>query len=128
MGRNKHYIIILIGLLLIFPGQLFATITLSAIFGDHMVLQQHSDDAIWGKASPGTIVKISASWNNKSATVKADNQGDWKIKIKTPSAGGPYSIVISDGTSLELKDVLIGEVWVCSGQSNMEILMKNGLM
>lgn len=124
MGRNKFHIIVLIGLLLIFPGQLVATITLPAIFGNHMVLQQQTDAAIWGKASPGATVKISSSWNNKSATVKADNQGGWKIKIKTPSAGGPYSIVISDGTSLELKDVLIGEVWVCSGQSNMEIQMK----
>ena len=101
-----------------------AEIKLPAIFGDHMVLQQQTDAAIWGKATPGKAVRVNTSWNKKSYSAQADSQGSWKVKVKTPKAGGPYEITISDGTTLKLKDVLIGEVWLCSGQSNMEMPMK----
>ncbi|HBL75773.1 MAG TPA: sialate O-acetylesterase [Prolixibacteraceae bacterium] len=101
-----------------------AEIKLPAIFGDHMVLQQQTDAAIWGKATAGKAVRVSTSWDNKSYSAQADPQGNWKVKVKTPKAGGPYEITISDGSALKLKDVLIGEVWVCSGQSNMAMTMK----
>lgn len=106
------------------PCQLPAKIKLPAIFGDHMVLQQQANAAFWGTASPSATVKIKTSWNGESHSVRADNQGNWKVKIQTPGAGGPYTMNISDGTPLEVKDILIGEVWVCSGQSNMVMLMK----
>lgn len=111
-------------LYLIFGFQVYAEIKLPAIFGDHMVLQQQSDAAIWGKATANKTVKVTTSWNNKSYSVKSDADGNWKTKVQTPSAGGPFSISISDGKTLTLNNILIGEVWVCSGQSNMQMPMK----
>lgn len=102
----------------------YAEIKLPAIFGNNMVLQQKSDAAIWGSASKNATVKITTSWNNVSYSTRSDNTGKWLVKVKTPSAGGPFNIEISDGKKLTLKNILIGEVWVCSGQSNMEMPMK----
>lgn len=124
MKKVALYYIIFLGIFLLFPSDIRAVIKLPAIFGNHMVLQQQSDVAIWGTTTVSNSIKITTSWNGKNYITKADNNGDWKIRVKTPSAGGPYKIVISDGVPLELLDILIGEVWVCSGQSNMEMLMK----
>lgn len=101
-----------------------AEIRLPSIFGDNMVLQQQADVAIWGKASANSSVSVKTSWNGKSYTTRAANDGSWKLKVSTPVAGGPYTVTISDGKAVILKNVLIGEVWVCSGQSNMEMPMK----
>ena len=100
-----------------------AEITLPAVFGDNMVLQQKTDAAIWGKATSNKTVKVTTSWNKKNYTTKADSDGKWKVKVSTPDAGGPYSVTISDGKPVTLNNVLIGEVWVCSGQSNMQMIM-----
>jgi sialate O-acetylesterase len=102
----------------------FAEVQLPAIFCDNMVMQQQTEAAIWGKASKNSTVKVSTSWNNKSYSTNASSDGNWKLKVSTPKAGGPYEITVSDGKALKLKNVLIGEVWVCSGQSNMEMPMK----
>jgi sialate O-acetylesterase len=102
-----------------------AEIKLPAIFSDNMVLQQQSQVAVWGWAKANTGVKVVSSWNNKSYSVQSDAQGYWKLKIQTPAAGfTPYTLTVSDGKSVTLKNILIGEVWVCSGQSNMEMPMK----
>lgn len=101
-----------------------AEIKFPAIFGDNMVLQQQTDAAFWGSATAGATVTIKTSWNGKSYNARADQNGKWKTKISTPSAGGPYTITVSDGKAITLRNVLIGEVWVCSGQSNMEMPMK----
>jgi sialate O-acetylesterase len=101
-----------------------AEIKLPAIFGDNMVLQQQTDAALWGTAKPKTSVKITTSWNKKTYSVVSGSDGKWKIKVATPVAGGPFVIGISDGKQLTLNNVLIGEVWVCSGQSNMQMTMK----
>ncbi len=114
----------LVIILVIVSAVLRAEVKLPAIFGDHMVLQQQTDAAIWGKAAVGKTVRVSTSWNKKSYSAQADKLGNWKVKVRTPKAGGPYEITISDGKSLKLKDVLIGEVWLCSGQSNMEMPVK----
>lgn len=100
-----------------------AEIKLPAIFGSHMVLQQQADAPIWGKATPKKVVTLVTSWNKKRYSTIADPTGKWKIKVATPAAGGPYAITISDGKEVTLTDVLIGEVWVCSGQSNMQMPM-----
>ncbi len=118
-----HFFSMFIAALLI-SVSMHAEVKLSAIFGNHMVLQQQTDAAIWGKASPSKNVSVKTSWDGKSYSTRADNNGNWKLKVKTPKAGGPYSITISDGKELKLNDVLIGEVWVCSGQSNMEMPVK----
>jgi sialate O-acetylesterase len=101
-----------------------ATITLPSFFGNDMVLQQQTDAPIWGWAKANSTVQITTTWNKKKYTTAAGADGKWKIKLPTPAAGGPYEITFSDGTALTLKNVLIGEVWLCSGQSNMEMPMK----
>jgi len=110
--------------LVISSGALYAEVKLPAIFGDNMVLQQQTEAAIWGTAAKNATVKVTTSWNNKNYSARAGNDGKWKLKVATPSAGGPYEVTISDGTTLRLKNVMIGEVWICSGQSNMEMPMK----
>ena len=108
-------------LVAVLPLQLAAKITLPAIFTDNMVLQQQSDVKIWGKAKPGKTVKVTTSWNGKTYEVRAGESGHWRATVSTPAAGGPYTVTVSDGKPVELKNVLIGEVWLCSGQSNMEM-------
>ncbi len=106
---------------------LFAEIKLPAIFGSNMVLQQQTDVAIWGVAEKNATVKVTSSWNDKKYETKTADDGRFKLKISTPKAGGPYSVTISDGKALTLENVLIGEVWVCSGQSNMQMPVKGNV-
>jgi len=106
------------------PILLNAKISLPAFFSDGMVLQQKTEAAIWGWAKSNSNVQLTSSWNKKRYTVQSDANGKWKLKITTPEAGGPYEITISDGESITIHNVLIGEVWFCSGQSNMEMPMK----
>ena len=101
-----------------------AKVTLPKIFSNGMVMQQQTKANIWGKANSNATVKISTSWNKKTVSVKSDNEGNWKTSIDTPVAGGPYSITFSDGEKTTLDNILIGELWICSGQSNMEMPMK----
>lgn len=102
----------------------FAKVKPASIFTDHMVLQQQSNVALWGWAKPSTTIKITTSWNKKTYSASADAKGKFKIKVATPVAGGPFEISFNDGELLILKDILIGEVWFCGGQSNMEMPMK----
>nr|WKN34199.1 sialate O-acetylesterase [Tunicatimonas sp. TK19036] len=96
-----------------------AQITLPQLFSDHMVLQRDQPIPIWGKAAPKE--KIQITFNNKSYTAKADNAGQWKTELPATQAGGPYTINIQSKSGTEtLDDVLIGDVFLCGGQSNME--------
>ena len=99
----------------------YAKPVLSALFSDNMVLQQNTQAPIWGEATPGKQVKITPSWSKETISVTADETGKWKTSLPTPAAGGPYTITISDGKKIQLSNVMIGEVWICSGQSNMEM-------
>ena len=94
---------------------------LAPLFQDNMVLQQQQNVPIWGKGVPGTSIVIKASWGKKvSAIVRPDS--NWTAKLSTPKAGGPFQLSIRHGNSLfVLRNVLVGEVWLCSGQSNMEM-------
>jgi sialate O-acetylesterase len=94
---------------------------LPSLIGDNMLLQQKTDARIWGKANPGSKIELSASWNaNAQATTGED--GKWTAILPTPEAGGPYTITIAASDTLILiNNVLVGEVWFCSGQSNMEM-------
>jgi len=114
---------LLMGAILFSTGDILANVKLPAIFSDNMVLQQQSDAAIWGWADPGEQVTFSGSWSSKSVTLKADASGNWNVTLPTPKAGGPYSINIKASNSIVLNDVMIGEVWICSGQSNMGFTM-----
>ena len=102
----------------------FAKITLPSIINNNMVLQQQSNVALWGTATKKSKVIIVSSWNKKQYVTTTDAVGNWNVKVETPSAGGPYEISISDGEMILLNNVLIGEVWVCSGQSNMEMPLR----
>jgi sialate O-acetylesterase len=110
--------------LFLMAGQLNAKIKLQPMFTSNMVLQQKSDAPIWGEATPDKTVTVVTSWNGQKYTIKADAQGKWRLNVSTPSAGGPYDITISDGKKVVLSNVLIGEVWLCTGQSNMEMPMQ----
>jgi sialate O-acetylesterase len=117
--KNNHLIVFLLFVLL---GQaIHAKVILPPIFSDNIVLQQQSKVLIWGKSDIGKEVSIRNSWNNKTVLVAVEKTGTWKVAIETPIAGGPYELVISDGEEVRLKNILIGEVWLCSGQSNMDI-------
>lgn len=98
-----------------------AVVKLPAIFSSSMVLQQQSQVPFWGEAMPNKTLKITTSWNNKTIETTVDKNGNWKTNVATPVYGGPFSIEISDGKKLKLENVMIGEVWLCSGQSNMEM-------
>lgn len=93
---------------------------LAGIFGEHMVLQQQTEAPLWGWAEPGALVSVTSSWSDETLSGTADAAGRWSVVLATPTAGGPHSLVIEGSERIELSDVLIGEVWVCSGQSNME--------
>lgn len=101
-----------------------AKVTLPKIFSDGMVMQQQSTANLWGTATGRHTVKITTSWNNKTYTATADKEGKWKAGVLTPAAGGPYTITLDDGEKTTISNILIGEVWICSGQSNMEMEMK----
>jgi len=89
-----------------------------------MVLQQQSDVKLWGEATPNAAISVKTSWNNKTYQSRSDQKGQWLLTVSTPAAGGPYEITVCDGEVLTLQNILIGEVWFCSGQSNMEMPMR----
>lgn len=111
-------------LLLLGASATQAKIKMFPLFTDNMVLQQNTKAPIWGEAKAGRNVKVTTSWNNRTYTVKADSKGRWRIDVDTPSAGGPYEVSVSDGNPVVLRDVMIGEVWLCTGQSNMQMPME----
>lgn len=102
----------------------FAEVKLPAVINNNMVLQQQSSVPLWGKASANKAVRITTSWDRKSYKAVSDNNGGWRVNVKTPAAGGPYTITFDDGQKIQLNNVLIGEVWLCSGQSNMVMPLK----
>ena len=104
-----------------------AEVRLPSIIGSHMVLQQNSEIKIWGWCDPGENIKITPGWDTISYSTIGNPDGKWMLHIKTPSAGGPYTLAINGNNKIILEDVLIGEVWVCSGQSNMEMSYSWGI-
>jgi sialate O-acetylesterase len=103
------------------PVKIDAQLRLPAILSSGMVLQQNDSVAFWGWAGPGEKVFVSTGWNNHMDSTIASDGASWKLKVKTPAAGGPFTITIKSRNSIQLENVLVGEVWVCSGQSNMEM-------
>jgi len=100
-----------------------AAIQLPSVIGDHMVLKQNSVVALWGTEIPGTKLNIFVSWDCKTYETIVDKDGKWICWVNTPSAGGPYTIRLSGNNQVTINDVLIGEVWLSSGQSNMQFAM-----
>lgn len=103
---------------------LTAKVTLPSILGDNMVLQRNTTVKLWGTATAGKQISVITSWNGKTTRTTVDTQGGWLVEVTTPEAGGPYAITFSDGEKLVLNNVMSGEVWLCSGQSNMEMPLR----
>jgi sialate O-acetylesterase len=123
---RKFLYVIITCLTLIFSAiPTSAAIRLPSILGSHMVLQQNSEVKLWGWCSPAEKITIKTNWDTISYHTTGESSAKWFLKIKTPSAGGPYTITINETTVLE--DVMIGENWLCSGQSNMEWSGDQGL-
>ncbi|QOV89790.1 sialate O-acetylesterase [Humisphaera borealis] len=99
------------------PSAVLADVRLPAIFSDHMVLQQQKAAAVWGWADAGEEVTVSV--DKATATTKAGTDGKWTAKLDKLPAGGPFTLIVKGRNTLTVKDVLVGEVWLCSGQSNM---------
>ena len=95
-----------------------ADVSVPTLFSDHMVLQRDKPVHIWGWADPGEAIGLELAGNMQQTV--ADDSGEWKLTLPAVSAGGPYAIVISGNNEIRIEDVLVGEVWLASGQSNME--------
>ena len=122
MKKTLFLAIVVLGALLV-PGRLSSKVVPETIFTDNMVLQRNATVQIWGKATPLSRVSVKPSWTTETYWAPVGKNGKWGAQFPTPDAGGPYTITLSDGEELTLKNILIGEVWVCSGQSNMEMPM-----
>ena len=114
----------MVAALLLVSAAAQAKVDMPSIFSDNMVLQQQTQVALWGTAT-GKKVTITPSWSKaKTVVATTDKDGKWMARIDTPAAGGPYEITVSDGKKKTLRNVLIGEVWLCTGQSNMEMPLR----
>ncbi len=98
----------------------FSEVRLPAVLSDHMVLQRNNTVKLWGWSGPSEWVNITPTWDDHQYKVQATRDAKWEITVPTPDAGGPYEITFSASNTIVLRDILIGEVWICSGQSNME--------
>ena len=101
------------------PAVLFGNVSLPEIFSDNMVLQQGKTVRIWGTADPNERVTVKGSWNHQPVATVAED-GKWSLELPLPPAGGPFTLSVQGKNSLNYKNVMVGEVWLCSGQSNME--------
>lgn len=102
-------------------GDANADIRLPAIISNNMVLQQQSSVKLWGWGEPTEKLVVTTSWNRNIDSTMVNENAKWQLSIQTPAAGGPYSITIKGNNTIVLENILIGEVWICSGQSNMEM-------
>ena len=112
-------------ILLCGAASLGAKVKLPALVGDNMILQQQTEVKLWGTAAPEAEVRVTPSWNGQTMTCRADKDGGWTLAVETPAAGyTPYEITFDERRKTTLKNILIGEVWLASGQSNMEMPLK----
>ena len=116
----QHIITILI--LVLLPLHIQANVTLPVLISNGMVLQRDTKIGIWGWASPGEKVQI--KFNKKSVRTITDSQGNWKVSLSPMNAGGPYTMEVKGNNTITINDIYIGDVWFCSGQSNMVVNME----
>jgi len=123
MKNKKRLFAMIIVLAFTFSSTYAVALKLPSLVGNHMVLQQQTTIIVWGWGQPNTSIKVSENWTKKTQKTTVQNDGKWKLELQTPTAGGPYEMKIQGDTTIILKDILIGEVWLCSGQSNMAMPM-----
>jgi sialate O-acetylesterase len=105
-------------LFVLFCNLLVAQVSLPKFFGDNMVLQRNNKIPIWGWAKANE--KISVQFHNQTRSTDADNKGKWMVNLDAETAGGPYDLIVTGSNSIKVTNVLVGDVWLCTGQSNME--------
>lgn len=126
MKRNSIFCFLLIQMFWL--SALHAEIRLPAVFTDHMVLQRNSEVTLWGWGTPSENIIIMPEWlDGDTIKTQVTNMGKWSARIRTVEAGGPYKISINGSSEITLSDVMLGEVWLCSGQSNMEWSVNHGI-
>ncbi len=118
------FLLVLVSLFACLTAQ--AEVRLPGFFNDHMVLQRERPIPIWGWANPGERISVALS-GGSTATATAADDGRWKVALDAMPAGGPHTLTVTGANKVEIKDVLIGEVWLCSGQSNMEWTVRSSL-
>src|SRR4051812_17495326 len=96
----------------------YSNIRLPRIIGDNMVVQRNKPVKIWGWADKGETVTV--NFNNQNKKVKADGQGKWQLLLDPMKEGGPFEMTVTGKNTINLKNILVGEIWLCGGQSNME--------
>lgn len=131
MNCFKSLVVLALGCTFGVKSQTYTPISLPSIFSDHVVLQQEDSIPIWGYGNAGSTVKVVGSWLPKDTlSVVVNGNGRWMGKIKTVRYGGPYTLRVfsTNNDEVLLRDVMLGEVWLCSGQSNMEWSSDNGLV
>jgi len=127
-NKTKMRSLLFIGIIFLLSSlSSHAQLRLPSIISSGMVLQQNDSCTLWGWGNPSEKIYVTTSWNGKTDSSSVNNRANWKIKLKTPGAGGPHTITLKGTNTITLSDVMIGEVWVCSGQSNMEWSYWNGL-
>lgn len=127
MKRYSILTFVFIQLFCLFNAQ--AEIQLPAVFSDHMVLQRNSELTFWGWGVPSETISITPGWlPGDTIRVQAGNTGKWSARVPSGEAGGPYQIRFNGSSEVVLSDVMLGEVWLCSGQSNMEWSVNYGIL
>lgn len=126
---NRTYNFLLTGIFIltgiIFESPTIAAVRLPALIGNNMVLQQNAAINVWGWADAGEKITIQASWLSVPVSVTTTTEGNWKTILNTPKAGGPYTMTITGRDyTINIENIMIGEVWVCSGQSNMDLSLR----
>jgi sialate O-acetylesterase len=125
-GRQRFVVWVLVGVIMLGSAAgVWAEIRLAGLFSDHMVLQQGREAAVWGWANPG--MQIMVEFRDQQFPAAIDAGGKWQAKVQTGAAGGPFELIISGDGEKRLQNVLVGEVWLCSGQSNMVWTVSNSL-
>src|SRR5690606_21313644 len=109
---------IFILIVLFFSNEIYAEVKLASIFADNMVLQRDVKIPIWGWAAVNE--RITVQFHNQSKSTKADHNGKWVVYLDKENAGGPFVLTVKGKNTIQIKNILVGEVWICSGQSNME--------
>ncbi len=107
----------------VFVVPAFAEVKVASIIGDNMVFQQKTQIPVWGTARPGE--EVSVTLETETVTTKAGKDGKWMVHLQPRDAGGPFTLIVRGENILSFTRVLVGEVWVCSGQSNMEFALKS---
>jgi len=120
--RSNRFCVLFIACSMLATSVALAEVKLPSVISNHMVLQRGIALPIWGKAEPGE--KVTVSIEGQSAKATADAEGMWQVKLDPMKAGGPFEMTIAGTETITIKDILVGEVWICSGQSNMQMTVK----